>query len=148
MYDKKSSLVSAKRAYELIVSDYLPHPPKNILLKVWNFNIPQKLKCFIWVAYNKKLNTWDNIHKKGWISLNRCSLCKSDVETSDHLFDGCPFILEVLHCLDCSYNVQLGWSDPNISGNLTRCLSMGGDMLYLPIFLLWNLWKTDNSIIF
>ena len=24
----------------------------------------------------------------------------------------------------------------------------GGDLLYMPIFLLWNLWKTRNSIIF
>ena len=29
MYDKKSGLVLAKRAYDLIVSDFLPHPPEN-----------------------------------------------------------------------------------------------------------------------
>lgn len=126
--------------------DYLPHLLENILLKVWNFNIPLKLKCFTWLSYNKKLNTWDNLHKRGWIGPDRCSICKLDAETSDHLFVDCFFLHEVLHNLDCSFNVQLVWSDSTLSGNPTRWFSKDGDLLYLPIFLIWNLWKTRNYI--
>ena len=35
MYDKRYGLVLAKIAYELIVSDFLPHPLENIILMVY-----------------------------------------------------------------------------------------------------------------
>ena len=44
LYDKESGKVSTKKAYEVIVSDYFPPPSERIISKVWNFNIPQKLK--------------------------------------------------------------------------------------------------------
>ena len=148
MFDKKQGSIIAKCAYELIVLNLVPLPSVNILMKIWHSNIPQKIKCFIWLAYNKKLNTWDNLLKKGSYGLDHYCLCKSDSEMGDHLFAGCPFLLEVLHCLDCSFNIQLVWFDLTLSGNLSKSLMGGGDLLYLPIFLLWNLWKTRNSIIF
>ena len=87
------------------MSDFLPHPPENILLKVWKFNIPQKLKYFTWMDFNKKLNSWDNLYKRGWIGPDHCCLRKSDAETIDHLFVDCSFMQEVLHNLDSSFNV-------------------------------------------
>ena len=139
MYDKKSGLVSEKKSYELIVSDFFPHPLENIILMVWKFNIPQKIKCFTLLAYNKKINTWDNLYKSGWIGPNRCSLCKSDAETIDHLFVDRSFMQEVLHSLDSFFNVQLVWLDLSLSGNLISWFSKDGDLLYLPIFVIWNL---------
>ena len=52
MFDKKMGKVTTRRAYELIVSEQLMVMDDNFLLKVWHFNIPQKLKCFIWLTCN------------------------------------------------------------------------------------------------
>ena len=109
MYDKKSGKVMEKKAYELILSEYLPPSSDCILSQVWKFNIPQKLKCFIWLAFNKKKNTLDNPCKRGWLGPNRCSLCKTDVESIDHMFVGCPFAQEVLHNLGNIFDVHLDW---------------------------------------
>ena len=72
MYDKVSGMVSAKKAYELIISDLLPPPSDFVISQIWHFNIPQKLKCFIWLAFFCKINTWDNLCNRGWLGLNRC----------------------------------------------------------------------------
>ena len=40
MYDKKSGMVTAKKAYELIVSVYMPLSLDYILSQVLKFNIP------------------------------------------------------------------------------------------------------------
>ena len=90
MHDKKSSMVTTRKAYELIVSEHLLLSLDGILTQVWNFNIPQKLKCFTWMAFNKKINTCDNLCKRGCLGPNRCFLCKIEAETIDHIFVECP----------------------------------------------------------
>ena len=55
---------------------------------------------------------------------------------------------EVLHNLDSFFNVQLIWLDLTISGNLISWFSKDGDLLHLPIVVIWNLWKTRNNYIF
>ena len=111
MFDKKSGVVSARKAYELIVSEHLPLLKDGILMKVWDFNIPQKLKCFTWLACNRKINTWDNLYKRGWFGPHRCSLCKIDVEIVNHIFVRCSFVQEVIHGLGSLFDVHLLWSN-------------------------------------
>jgi len=42
----------------------------------WRWDIPLKLKCFMWLVVHNNILTWDNIHKRGFQDLGRCSLCK------------------------------------------------------------------------
>ena len=46
LFNKNSGMVSAKKSYELIVSEHLPLQNDGLLTMVWGFNIPLKLKCF------------------------------------------------------------------------------------------------------
>ena len=39
-YDKKLSMITVKKSYELIVSENLPRTNVGILTQVWHFNIP------------------------------------------------------------------------------------------------------------
>ena len=148
MFDKKFGMVSARKAYELIVSEHLPLIKDGFLPRVWGFNIPQKLKCFIWLAINRKINTWDNLHKRGWIGPDRCCLCKIEAETVDHIFVGCSFVEKVIHILGSMFDVHLLWSDSSLLENLSTGVSKGGKLMYLPFFFIWNLWKIRNSYIF
>ena len=61
LFDKKLGMVSAKKSYALIVSEHLQPISDDLLPKIWGFYIPQKLKCFIWMVVNNKINTWDNL---------------------------------------------------------------------------------------
>ena len=57
MYDEQQGSVTAKKAYDLIVSNHRSIMENDLILKIWHFNIPHKLKCFIWLTCNKKINT-------------------------------------------------------------------------------------------
>jgi len=52
-------------------------------------------KNFTWLLTENKTNTWDNLLKKGWMGLSFCFLCKSDSESTDHLFINCVFFKQV-----------------------------------------------------
>ena len=94
--DKDSGMVSEKKAYELIISDFLPPPSSYIVSQIWKFNIPQTLKCFTWLAFFNKIDTWDSLCSRGWFGPIRCFLCKEEAESIDHLFVNCSFAREVL----------------------------------------------------
>jgi len=61
----------------------------------WIWDIPLKLKCFMWLVVQNNIFTWDNIHKRGFEDLGRCSLCKEDLEDVENLFLTCPFAISV-----------------------------------------------------
>ena len=118
------------------------------MMKIWYFNIPLKIKCFVWLTCNKKINTWDNLSKKGWIGPNRCSLCNKEAESVDHLFVSCHFLKEVICGLNCIFDVNILWNAPTFLENLSIWVSNKGSLLYLPLFLMWNIWKARNHLCF
>ena len=92
LYDKQLGMVTAKKTDDLIVSEHRTIMENDFVLKIWHLNIPHKLKHFIWLTCNMKINTWDTICTKGWHGPNRCFLCKGDAETVEHIFVGCLFV--------------------------------------------------------
>ena len=52
---------------------------------VWNPWIPSKVSFFTWEACWEKVLTLDQLQRKGWILVNRCALCKVELETIDHI---------------------------------------------------------------
>ncbi|XP_074278130.1 uncharacterized protein LOC141601729 [Silene latifolia] len=47
------------------------------------------------LAAQRRLATVDNLHHRGLQFVSRCSLCKHDLDTHQHLFFSCPFSQEV-----------------------------------------------------
>ena len=86
--------------------------------------------------------------QRGWFGPNKCCLCKTNVESVDHLFVGFPFVHEVIHNLSYLFDVNLIWFDISMAGNLSSWVKKNGRLLYLPFFFIWNLWKTRNCLIF
>ena len=129
-------MVTAKKAYDLIVSNHRTIMANDFIVKMWHLNIPHKLKCFIWLTCNKKINTWDTLCKKGWHGPNRCCLCNRDVESVEHLFVGSPFVKKMIRGLNCLYDVHLLWTAPTLMENLSNWVSKGGTLQYLPFFLI------------
>ena len=136
MYDNQMGVVTAQKSYDLIVSNHRTIMDNDIILKLWHFNIPHKLKCFIWLTCNKKINTWDTLCKKGWHGPNRCCLCNGEAESVDHLFVGCLFVKEIILGLNSLFDVNLLWTAPTLMENLTNWVTKGGSLQYLPLFLI------------
>jgi hypothetical protein len=57
--------------------------------ELWNSKIPLKVKNFVWLVYQDRVQTADNLIKKKWKGDSRCSLCLG-VESVDHLIFICP----------------------------------------------------------
>ena len=48
-----------------------------------------KVSFFSWEACSRKVLTLDQLQRRGWKLVNRCALCKEEVESIDHI---------LLHC--------------------------------------------------
>lgn len=47
------------------------------------------MQVFPWLMVQNKILTIDNLMKKGWAMVNRCVMCKAEIETVSHLFKKC-----------------------------------------------------------
>lgn len=73
------------------------------LQKVWASRVPLKAKIFLWQLYQNRLQTADQLKKRGWKGDGNCSLCGVP-EDVNHVFFRCVIakfawccIKEILH---------------------------------------------------
>jgi zinc-binding in reverse transcriptase len=74
-----------------------PGIEQNHLARIWKIGIPNKIKNFLWLLLQDKLNTAENLQKKGWPSTQHCVLCTNGLtETRLHLFQDCHFTATII----------------------------------------------------
>jgi hypothetical protein len=59
--------------------------------ELWNWQVPLKIKLFIFLMLEKRILTWENQFKRGFSRPSRCVLCGKDEEYVHHLFVTCNF---------------------------------------------------------
>lgn len=59
--------------------------------KLWYNKAPMKIKVFMWMLIQHKLQTGVNMKKKNWQGSRNCYLCGSP-ETTDHIFFNCILV--------------------------------------------------------
>ncbi|PWA51834.1 hypothetical protein CTI12_AA460620 [Artemisia annua] len=80
-----------------------------ILHAVWKFKAPPKARLLCWQSIVRKLPTRDMLLRIGIIAENQsgCPLCNSCIESVDHLFVHCKFVLsiwlELISAWDCEW---------------------------------------------
>ena len=147
MLNKATRTVNAKLAYELITSTLLTTRLVSALKLIWKCNIPLKLIYFNWLCMENRINTWDNLIRKGWAGPNRCCLCRIGEEYVNHLFSACSFTHNIINCLSRILQLEMDWNAPSLE-NLELWFSKENEFLHLPLLISWNLWLTRNRIVF
>ncbi|CAL1381938.1 unnamed protein product [Linum trigynum] len=59
-------------------------------IRLWEANLPPKLKVFVWKILNRMIPTTEALIAKDVLVLPRCPVCWAESETLEHLFLSCP----------------------------------------------------------
>lgn len=118
--------------------------------KAWLPYLTPKINIFFWLLLQNKILTIDNLAKRGHFILNRCILCRIQMEMVNHLFIHFPYSREVWNSLSKNFGMQ--WYAP---GNISDFFSQWGILFKdtniqsisnwaLPHFY-WGIWKERNN---
>jgi hypothetical protein len=57
--------------------------------EMWNVKKPLNMRNFLWLVFQGRVQTTDNLSKKAWTGENKCKFCLEE-EYVDHLIFTCP----------------------------------------------------------
>lgn len=85
------------------------HAPtiKSEVYKIWKIKAPPRMQVFSWLMMLNKILTIDNLMKRGWAMVNRCTMCKKKSETVIHLFEQCTVTNEIYQQLALDMRMKL-----------------------------------------
>ena len=141
---EKSGLYSTKSMYRLLSFEGVIN---KWLQKLWNNRTPTKLKVFLWLLFQNRLQSGEALKKKHWKRDGRCILCRV-VESVDHIFFECVISSFVW----CSCMEALGWDRPpaNLADFLSNWLPLGCNDYHLKLFqfavVTWAIWVNRNKM--
>ncbi|KAK3226642.1 hypothetical protein Dsin_006504 [Dipteronia sinensis] len=87
---------SVKSGYQVALNDKFndrcsaSNPNSKWWLRLWNLNIPPKVRIFLWQVCNNDIPSLLNLQSRKIISNTTCSRCKKGVEDSAHALLWCP----------------------------------------------------------
>lgn len=125
-----------------------PHLPRWWHRRLWKWNIPPKLRLFIWLCFHNKILTWCNIQKRGFNGPGRCVLCKSEGEDIHHLFIHCRFVQLVWQVIRDKIYAPDDWKGSELEDCIRNWLKAHGPNSTIPFFVIESIWKVRNTGIF
>jgi hypothetical protein len=139
-----------KAGYTQLNIDLLQQEPSWWWKGVWKQKFPLKAHLFLWCLIKNKVPTWDKMRSRHLEGSGWCALCRSDEESTTHLFLKCPFILQIW--VECSgvLNQVCRWKGPNIEEAWREWSSnpQNHNIKALPLLINWGVWLARNSTIF
>eukprot|EP00253_Pinus_taeda_P015500 PITA_15500 len=149
---------SASEGYKSIMA--IPNvPPNPAQWKfIWDSPSLPKIDFFCWTLAHNSILTRDNLHRREMEGPSWCNLCKSEEETSNHLFLSCPFASEVWKgvLMLNSDNFELPKNIPNLFQTwrklspfgLSKNILLKNCWLWIPKLICWKLWMERNNRLF
>jgi ribonuclease HI len=107
-----------------------------------------KLKLFIWLLAENKILTWKNLQKRGWKGPGICILCKTNRESSNHLFVNCAFTLAVWVEIKKTLNLAIGWNGNTVIESFKNWEIQNSTLKALSTYTCWFIWIDRNKSIF
>lgn len=158
----KSGEMTVKSAYwlasslkaEANVLEAFMNPSVNVLKeKVWKVLTVPKIRVFIWKALSAALPTADLIRPRGIQIDDRCQTCGRENESIKHTLFECSFARQVWPVSTVPYP-NGGFDDGSVFANINFLLNLTElkqmtmeDKRGWP-WILWNLWKRRNEMLF
>lgn len=75
--------------------------------KIWKIKAPPRMQVFSWLMMQNKVLTIDNLMKRGWTMVNRCIMCRNQLESVIHLFEECTVTIEIYRKLALTMGMKL-----------------------------------------
>ncbi|KAI3421504.1 uncharacterized protein J3R85_012196 [Psidium guajava] len=155
----KTGVFTAKSAYNVIceedriISRNQPStsftPSRRLWHKIWQLQVPPKIKFFTWKLCHNAIPLKDNLLRRKITGDAICSLCKTQPETSEHIFLLCPWTRNVwehpkirIQITDTDCSRMDKWLDELLEKRDTH---LGLEELAVT---LWEIWKARNNSVF
>ena len=115
---------------------------------IWNLQLPNKIRSFVWSACHEPLATKSNLKKRQITKDDICSQCRKGAETSLHLFWFCDKAEEVWCNSKMAFPFSLDhtWSFIDVMWQLVKHSSTCSGLLEKMLSLCWEIWKERNSV--
>lgn len=153
---EKSGVYTTKTGYHIAINSGLTKESSQSPFKwnssIWRPKVAPKIKNFLWKAASGALSLGSNLAKRGLMSSICCKRC-GDREDELHLFLHCPFTQSVWAAAPL-HNHFLSGRFQNVQDLLTKSLAatslppIGLSGSPLTPWILWNLWKARNTLLF
>ena len=115
---------------------------------LWKWKIPLKFKCFMLLAVQNCLKTWDNLKRKGWVGPSYCILYKQSKESIDHLLTRGEFTLRIWKKICFILNITEVWEEENFDVCLSNWINSSKYYHSLPAVISWKIWRVRNICLF
>ncbi|CAL1395371.1 unnamed protein product [Linum trigynum] len=118
-------------------------------VRVWNANIPPKLKVFLWQIFNRILPTTEALIDKHVLVQPRCPVCWACTESMEHLFLDCPVARALWDYSGLGYLGE-GLPRHTFPMFLKRLLALihQPSLFMAVVAVLWRIWRSRNWVVF
>lgn len=150
---ERSGIYSTKTGYGVGITAGVvlntDNKPLNWLKHIWNVRTSPKLKDFLWRVIKKAIPVSANLEKRGFPSFN-CKSCGAH-EDDLHVFLRCPLAEGVWSLLPVRER------PPSSLSSIADLLKLGDSFIPLPPtgvvtplwpWVMWNIWKSRNKLVF
>jgi hypothetical protein len=143
-------MYTPKEGYTFLIREQVQDEPVWWWKKLWRITCLPKSKLFMWSVLTNKVPTWDILQKRKFYGLGRCSLCKTEGETTQHLFIDCLYIKEVWTKVSRIMKQHFRWIDHSLEQAWRDWWENKELKAYklLPLLIIWGVWLVRNEVIF
>ena len=121
---------------------------KQMWRRLWDMNVPNKIKHFAWKACKDILATKENLKKRNIIKDCTCDSCGKAVESICHLFWLCDKAKETWSSskLVIPSEISPTWTFMDVMWQLQRWSESHPGLVECSIAICWGIWKDRNTV--
>lgn len=155
MYTTQSAYRMLSVIHETSSPDYKPLPPveKQLWKNIWKLKTAPKIRHFLWRALSGALAVAERLQYRGLSSNATCLACGQAQETICHVLFNCPTAVAAWNLAGIQ-SPPNGFSQSSVFLNLhflvagtKKQQSEQSNLKAFP-WILWNLWKGRNTLVF
>ncbi|CAL9226865.1 unnamed protein product, partial [Arabidopsis halleri] len=129
-----------------------PHGSIALKKEIWKLQITPKIRHFLWRCLSGAVATATQLNSRTIPADPICQRCCKEEETINHILFTCPFadvvwrqVNGIVGQLNFSTNLENNFSNLLLR---TKITSSSNFQRFLPLWIVWRLWKSRNDFLF